>query len=135
MRTDDEIIAEINKLGKIDIVGAGVLDLVHCLPFDKASPFLHPEVTEASWVLDSRDPSAVEARMREYMPFAWKKANERRSLSAMRSMFHFTAWIWLAEDDLGDLIEYQCYGKDNLVKICEYYGWDASKWDDGIREN
>ena len=50
-------------------------------------------------------------------------------------MCHYMAWVWLAGDDLGDLTDYQYYGKDNLVKICDHYGWDSSQWDDGERTN
>lgn len=69
-----------------------------------------------------------------YMPFAWDKANNGRGFSASRSMSHYQAWIWLAGDDIGDLSEYDSYGKDNLVKICKHYGWDHSQWDNGVRE-
>ena len=95
-------------------------------------------VTEAAWAdagIVPRDRASVVAGMLEYMPFAWKKANDGRGLSAARSMSHFAAWTWLAGDDLGDLTEYEFYGKDNLVRICEHYGWDPKKWDDGRRVN
>lgn len=78
-------------------------------------------------------------RMEEYMEFAWDKANNFRGLSAGRSIQHYIAWTWLAGDpELTKEIEnmkYQYYGKDILKRICEYYGWDASQWDDGVRSN
>ena len=74
-------------------------------------------------------------KMKEYMEFAWEKANEFRGLSAMRSMHHYTAWTWLLGDDFGNLLQYDYYGKDNLIRICEHYGWDHTKWDDGVRSN
>ncbi len=38
----------------------------------------------------------------------------------------------LTSVDAGD---YEFYGKDNLVRICDLYGWDSSQWDDGRRVN
>lgn len=73
--------------------------------------------------------------MLDYMEFAWDKANNGRGISAMRSMHHYMAWTWMLGDDLGNLLDYQYYGKDNLVKICKHYGWDHAKWDDGVRRN
>jgi hypothetical protein len=78
--------------------------------------------------------------MLEYMPFAWDKANDMRGLSAGRSVQHFVGWTWLAGDDelsawCDDNSNYQHYGKEILVRICEHYGWDWRQWDDGVRTN
>ena len=77
-------------------------------------------------------------KMLDYMPFAWEKANDCRGLSAMRSISHFVAWTWLAGDvELSIQLEkdYEFYGKPHLIEICEHYGWDYKKWDDGERTN
>lgn len=135
MRTDDEILSRIEVVKENDWMGTQIGDLIVRLPFDKARPYLKPEVTEADWKPASRDRDALLAQMLDYMPFAWEKANNERGLSAGRSMDHYSAWVWLAGDDLGDLLEYEFYGKENLRRICQQYGWDADQWDDGRRVN
>ena len=134
-RTDDEIISRINVVADRDFFGFEVSDLVVRLEYEKAKQFIPPDVTQKDWEVVSREPADVISMMRDYMPFAWEKANDGRSLSAGRSLSHYSAWIWLAGDDLGDLLEYEFYGKDKLVLICNHYGWDSSEWDDGVRTN
>ena len=133
MRTDQEIIDRINARKEADFFGFELTDLLIRLPFELAKPFLNPDVKGEDWKVQPRDRDSVLKEMLEYMPFAWGKANNCRGLSAVRSMCHYMAWVWLAGDDLGDLTDYQYYGKDNLVKICDHYGWDSSQWDDGER--
>ena len=134
-RTDDEIISRINVVADRDFLGFEVSDLVTCLDFQTAKREFDVNAEESAWEIVSREPADVIVRMYDYMPFAWDKANNRRGLSAGRSMSHYSAWIWLAGDDLGDLLEYEFYGKDKLVLICNHYGWDSSEWDDGVRTN
>lgn len=135
MRTDEEILARINERKRADFFGFETSDLIIRLPFDKAKQFLKPEAVEDKWEVMPRDRESLLKEMEGYMAFAWEKAKDCRGISASRSMSHFQAWIWLAGDDLGDLQDYEFYGKDNLRKICEHYGWDASQWDDGVRVN
>lgn len=135
MRTDEEILSRISEIESRDWMGTELGDLACRLPFGEANRFLKDGVTEDSWKVSPRDRDSVIAEMRDYMPFAWEKANGERGLSAGRSMSHYAAWTWLAGDDLGDLTDYQFYGKDNLVRICEHYGWDSAQWDDGERHN
>ena len=133
MRTDDEILARIETVKGDDWIGVQVSDLLCRLPFEKARPYLEPEATPDGWKIAGRDRESLLAKMLDYMPFAWEKANNGRGLSADRSMDHYSAWVWLAGDDLGDLTKYRHYGKDNLCRICKHYDWDASQWDDGVR--
>ena len=135
MRTEEMILARIEAVKSSDWMGTQVSDLVARLPFERAKPYLKPDVTTDEWKQGPRDRESLLAEMLVYMPFAWEKANRGRGLSAERSMDHFSAWVWLAGDDLGNLGEYQFYGKDNLVRICAHYGWDAKQWDDGERVN
>lgn len=135
MRTDEEILARINEREAEDWLGIERQDLVLVLPFNKAVQFLNETATEKNWEQAPRDRESVIARMLEYMPFAWEKANNCRGISASRSMHHYMAWTWLVGDDFGDLLEYEYYGKDNLAKICQHYGWDYRQWDDGVRVN
>lgn len=135
MKTDDEIIARLSDINGRDVFGWEASDLIVRLPFEKARPFLVDEAKAEEWEQKGRDRESVLAEMLDYMPFAWDKANGCRGISASRSMSHYAAWTWLLGDDFGDLHGYQFYGKDNLVKICERYGWDAKQWDDGRRVN
>ena len=135
MRTDQEIIDRINARKEVDFFGFELTDLLIRLPFELAKPFLNPDFKGEDWKVQPRDRDSVLKEMLEYMPFAWDKASNCRGLSASRSMCHYMAWVWLAGDDLGNLTEYEFYGKDNLVKICQHYGWDSSQWDDGERHN
>ena len=131
-RTDEEILARIRERAEEDVFGFERNDLLVCLPLEKANT-LFEEPYEGEWEQSPRDRESLLEQMEEYMPFAWEKANDFRGLSAARSLSHYMAWTWLAGDDLGDLLEYQFYGKDNLRRICEYYGWDPDQWDDGVR--
>lgn len=119
-----------------DFFGWANADLLEWLDFDHAKEFLRPEVTAEEW--GKRDaPKPVWNQMVDYMPFAWDKANNCRGLSAGRSMDHYSNWLWLiGEDQLSEsLSDYEYYGKDNLVRICEFLGLDPKQWDDGIRSN
>lgn len=134
-RTDSEIVARIESVKDEDFLGFEISDLILRLPFDAAKPYLIPDAKPGDWHPSPRDRESLIVEMLEYMPFAWDKANNERGISASRSMSHYTSWIWLAGDDLGDLSDYEYYGKDNLVRICNHYGWDSSQWDDGRRVN
>ena len=135
MRTDAEILARIEEVKANDWLGTERGDLIEVLPFDSVKPFLKEGVTQDEWSPLPRDRDSVLARMLDYMPFAWEKANDCRGISASRSMSHFAAWTWLIGEDFGDLQQYQFYGKPNLISICERFGWDHSQWDDGERTN
>jgi hypothetical protein len=32
-------------------------------------------------------------------------------------------------------IEYEHYGKEKLIYVCEFFGLDWKQWDDGVRTN
>ena len=139
-RTDEEIIARIAEVKDRDFFGFEQNDLLICLSYSAAVSCLPSVADDApeDWEQESREVADVIDRMLTYMPFAWDKANNRRGLSAGRSMSHYSAWLWLAGDNegpLANILEYEFYGKDKLALICDHYGWDYSQWDDGIRTN
>jgi hypothetical protein len=134
-RTDEEILARWEAIKDSDFFGVRSGELLCRLPFEKIKPYLKEDAREEDWTTVGKDRETILSEMLAYMPFAWEKANNERGLSASRSMDHYTEWVWLLGDDLGNLSDYEFYGKDNLVKICEKYGWDAGQWDDGIRTN
>lgn len=131
MRTEQEILARIEEIKERDWLGFERGDLISALSFDAAKPFLKPEATAEGWVrLD--DPMVA---IKEYMAFAWDKANNCRGLSAGRSMTHMLAWLWLAEENefvsRMDLEDYSHYGKPQLRAICEHFEIDWRQYDDG----
>ena len=138
IRSLDEIAARIKQLeaGKSDWAGFEREDLVIRLDFEHAKAYLNPGETEETWGPLDQD---VYHRMCDYMHFAWEKANDADKgdggLSAGRSLAHYSAWLWLVgnEDLAEEIREYQAYGKPQLIKICEFLGLDAAKWDDGVR--
>jgi hypothetical protein len=111
-------------------------DMLEHLDFDHAKQFLKDRSTEAEWE-KARAKKTPKEFMIEYMEFAWDKANEKRGLSAMRSMEHYRAWLWLDGDDViwPELRAYTFYGKPHLIRICHYLSIDPTQFDDGIREN
>jgi len=139
MRTAKEILERLSIIKLRDWLGTKRMDLILALPFSEAGDFIKPGVTEQAWNeaghVDYLTDETIKAMMLDYMPYAWEKANTFRGLSAARTLDHFTTWVWLLGDDeaLGSFEDYNHYGKDILVRICEYYGWDHSQWDDGVR--
>jgi hypothetical protein len=134
-RTNEEILARIAELMPHDLLGFRTNDLVLALPFEHAKPHLAPTANAEQWTPVPRDLESLKARMLEYMPFAWEKANNCRGISAARSLSHYEAWLWLAGIDLGNMMDYEFYGKPQLVRICEHFGWNHAQWDDGVRTN
>jgi hypothetical protein len=131
----EEILKRIEERKGSDPFGWEINELIFRLSFETAKPFLKDGAKRKNWEPEGKDRESLLKTMLEYMPFAWEKANGCRGLSAGRSLAHYQAWVWLMGDDLGDLTEYECYGKDNLIKICEHYGWDHKQWDDDVRSN
>lgn len=132
-RTVEEIIAEIARQKE---AGAWFSpgDLICALPFEAAKPYLKDGAVESEWV-QSTDPAG---EIRNYMEFAWGKANGCRGLSAGRSVEHMQAWLWLdGKDELSRRLDdvYEFYGKPCLVLVCKEYGIDWRALDDDVWRN
>lgn len=72
--------------------------------------------------------------IRDYLPFAWEKANDCRGISAGRSLDHIRTWLWLADfDDLAEkhFGDYSHYGKRQLLIASLLVDFDWRKHDDG----
>jgi hypothetical protein len=142
--TSAEIKVRFSERQKSDPFEFEVGEYLAYLDYEDAKEFLKPEVTREEWE-KIRSPHTREALLKamlDYMDFAWDKAKGCRGISANRSVQHYIAWTWLAGDhgfsaEVDRLMEetYEFYGKDILVRICEFYGWDHKKWDDGVRVN
>ena len=139
MRTQQEIL-ERWVACEDDFLGFETGEYVRALPSEALEPHRGGRIQEdadlLSHIPDLNNGDALAKQMHEYMDFAWEKANGCRGISASRSMSHYKAWLWMVgEDQFEDIERYQFYGKDELVRICEFLGLDPSKWDDGIRSN
>lgn len=132
MRTEDEIVERIRELRESDVFGFTISELVAYLPFERAREFLEKGATGEDWPNFPTDRDSVVKQMRDYMAFAWEKANNRRGISAWRSLAHMQAWLWMiGEESAAEaLSDYDHYGKPQLRAICDHFGWDWRDWDD-----
>lgn len=133
-RTQEEILKRIDEIKDEDFFGFQSEDLLAFLTYENVKPWLKEGVKEDEWkqLTDPVD------RIKDYIPFAWEKANNCRGLSAGRSIEHMKAWVWL--DGNADLLkqleqDYQYYGKPHLVKVCEVYGIDWKALDNNYWVN
>ena len=136
-RTQREIVARLEAVKVSDSFGFEWQEYIAYLEYEHAKQYLKPEVTKKEWDKDVHDAPSPRERMIDYMEFAWEKANNKRGISACRSLAHYTAWLWLDGDDAlwKTLDDYEYYGKPQLIEICKYLNLDYTKWDDGIRSN
>lgn len=134
MKTQKEILAEIKNLEKsgTDPLGTSRSDLIDFLTFTHAKPFLTKGTTKAEWDRDKAtfDHDFIVEKIKEYLPFAFTKAQQERGLSALRSLNHFYAWMFIIEDleNFDDLLVYENYGIDHLIAIAEFYGVDHTNF-------
>jgi hypothetical protein len=136
-RTDEEILQRIDERKGGDLFGFEVDEYSEFLSYEAAKPFLKDGVKKSEWDEGKlkKDKESIKAIMLNYMPFAWSKANDCRGISAGRSLQHYQAWLWMAGDFISGLMNYEHYGKEKLIEICNLYGWDYKQWDDGVRVN
>ncbi|AFU87414.1 hypothetical protein CcrSwift_gp244 [Caulobacter phage CcrSwift] len=141
-RSTADIIARIKVLEEdpTDFFGFQANDLVCYLPFEAAKPWLNENATPEVWTPNVNTPEAIKQVILDYMEFAWDKANNRRGLSAGRSLDHMKAWLWMLDEDAAwvaalKLSDYTHYGKPQLRAICKRFGWDWTAWDDGAWGN
>jgi len=140
MRTQQEILDRIIVASKRDSFGFEWHEYLEALTRKSArslvGTLLKDDIDLKKWKYLFHYDNDIKTRCIEYMPFAWEKANGCRGISAARSLMHYKAWLWLmGSDEFEDIDEYQFYGKDNLITICQYLGLDAKQWDDGERSN
>ena len=100
------------------------------LSFEQAECIRNESVTKDEWgkVLPLTEES-VTADMKDYMDFAWGKAEHHRGLSSMRSIEKMKAWLWLLEDYEMVLFaeedhNYAMYGAPIVKAISEKYGFE-----------
>jgi len=129
MKTQKEILQKIKDVSADDCMGIQRQDLISSLNFENAKPYLNENTTEKEWNKNVSDTDEkVKAVMIDYISFAYDKVLSQRGLSAERSMDHYTSWLWLIGADLGDITNYSDYGIENLNKISDFLGLDASSY-------
>lgn len=144
MRTTQEILDRIKLTTERDMFGFEWHEYLAYLSFNEAkgAGLLKDDATDDGWVIVSRRREDVLVQMKDYMAFAWGKANDCRGISANRAICHYVAWTWMAGDDavsnkLADCLygdgegDYNYYGKPQLVEIADHYGWPWADLDDG----
>lgn len=94
--------------------------------------YFHPDYIKEGYQPDPLTEEAVIDAMRKYIDFAFEKAHNQRGLSANRSIWKFTQWLWLIEDEaLLDFAEnsdnYPMYGLPILRAIAEKYGFKEAE--------
>ena len=136
MKSAEKIKGKINAGFANDVFGIAFNDLVEALPFADAKGYLKDEFlmkdsAEAEWESSRiKTDDDVKARMLDYLPFAWEKAEDQRGLSADRSIRHFAAWAWLIDNEFYEKIEdmynnnYFPYGEPILAYISEKLGFE-----------
>lgn len=141
MRTQKEIVVRLKARRSYDMLGFETDEYIPYLDFEHAKEFLKDGVTAEEWEPCKASLKPIE-RLKDYMPFAWEKANGQRGISANRSIMHMMAWLWLAgESELQEKVEsefdnnYHHYGKPILKLICEQLKIDWCNLDDGERSN
>ena len=127
MRTQKEIERRAKKQYKQDNTGFEWTMYIDYLSYDRAKRIV-PTLPKDEWqkAHDFVTSTPIIKQMRDYLPFAAKKAMEGRGMSAQRSLRHYVAWFWLmGHDDMANAIEkylmesYNNYGKDMLHTISE----------------
>ena len=85
-KTSAEIKARIEAIKKSDWIGTQRVDLINYLPFKDAKPFCKPGLTAKLWNERTVKPPLDEVR--DYLTFAWNKANSCRKSSVFGSAAH-----------------------------------------------
>lgn len=135
MKTQDEIVARVRIRKEHDFFGFETSEYLDYLDFAHAKEFLKPDATPEQWEKVHSKAKSPEDAIKDYMPFAWDKANNCRGISAGRSICHMIAWLWLDGKDWPELEDYEYYGKPHLVRICKEYGIDWRALDDNHWRN
>lgn len=132
IRKVNEIHEKINEGFKNDFFGFGKSDIVDALSFEEAKQYLSKENLQKTNIKEEfennslKSKSDVLARMKDYLSFAYDKAENQRGISADRSIQHFIAWAWLIDDEFYKWLEseyetnYHSYGLHILRNIEEW---------------
>lgn len=130
-RTQDNIVSEIERQQALNLpFNFAIDDLISFLDFEHVAPFLKLKDNDADrkmWETSKETREPLQCA-KDYMEFAYDKAVNRRSLSAVRNMQHLYSWLWMAEAPQEILILCNAqnlggdYGLENLRKIARFLG-------------
>lgn len=127
MRTTADIIARMKTHGN-DFFGKYVSVLADFIsPEDAAASGLFTDIKPDEWVWSEPTRENVLKAARDYMGFAIGKAQDKRGLSAPRSIIAYQAYAWLLDDPAAEATireDYDHYGMPDLLAFCKYAGWD-----------
>lgn len=135
MKTMEQIQEKIKEENKkfLSFFTSAVIDF---LPFEQVEEYLNDEYLkkiesgEEKWEQKELTRENVIDAMREYMPFAWEKAENHKGISASRSISKFKAWLWLIDEyDAIEWDNYENYGCPILKQITDIYGFDMPSSD------
>ncbi len=134
MKTDQEILARIEEVADKDWMGTQRGDLVVRLPYDLAKQYLRDDANMDAdkWNTAVKELQAPMDLIKDYLEFAWDKANNCRGLSAGRSLEHILTWLWLEGYDklVKEHFEtYDMYGKLQLVIASSLVNFDWAAHD------
>lgn len=123
MRTIEEVFSFANK--KIEPFSFYMESIAAFIPFDLMKSKLKSEVTKEQWEKDLKPftEENIITEMKEYLSYAYEKAENQRGLSAARSMQKYQTWLYaIGDDELSEECEgYHLYGLPQLNKIKEKY--------------
>lgn len=132
MRTQEEIVQKIkddnSMFGFAKDVYIGFLRYEHAKEFLIEEAKNSPDA-EKNWNGDTDVLSKENCLklMKEYMAFAWGKAEDHRGISAGRSIDKIRAYLWLLKDyktlKKMDEAGYPQYGCPKLTVVCEKYSF------------
>lgn len=137
-RTPEEIFQQMKVFREdtSDLMATEATDMAAFLDWEHGEQFAKDDVTEEEWEAD-RVPATREEitkRMQDYLEFALRKAAGERGLSAMRSLAHYRAWIWLyGDEELFAEYEkrregYTQYGIPTLLWVAETFNLELPHW-------
>lgn len=136
-RTQDEIVAKAKGI----IAEEQFLDfrhevLIDALDFEHAKEFLKEDATEEQW--NKQRTMDVEKEAREYLIFAYGKAEDHRGISAERSVQKLEMFAWLlGRDDVVKAMTdapYPNYGVPQLYAFAKGMGWPLPTEEQGKKE-
>jgi len=130
---------------KEDSLGLTAADPIEFMTLEQAKEFLKKEAYEKyrsgeeSWEYKEYTPANVVKVMKDYMKFAWDKANGCRGISAWRSIMHYRNWLYMLGEDFDSLREwiedYEYYGKPQLAVLSELLHINWKEYDNGMWVN
>lgn len=124
--TTDEIAARVAQRMAGDLFGFEWHEYAIYLTAEQIAPYL--KASAEPWEQHPLSRDEMLKKIKDYMPFAYEKANGQRGISSNRSVMHLIAWTWLAGDrefsaEIQKMFDenYHSYGLPILDRVCEFY--------------